>query len=70
MKEFVLSSNKKTKQHWIFYFQIAPKYLKYFMTNLLNIIFWRFCYMITRLWNLVQLSLYSTSTFRATDRYK
>ena len=26
MKEFVLSSNKKTKQHWIFYFQIAPKY--------------------------------------------
>jgi len=26
MKEFVLGLNKKTKQHWISYFQIAPKY--------------------------------------------
>ena len=26
MKEFVLSLNKKTKQHWIPNFQIAPKY--------------------------------------------
>ena len=26
MKEFVLSLNKKIKQHWISYFKIARKY--------------------------------------------
>jgi len=26
MKKFVLSSNKQTKQRWMFYFQIGPKY--------------------------------------------
>ena len=31
------------------YFQIAYKYLKSFMTHLLNNIFWRIPYMITRL---------------------
>jgi len=37
MKNFVLSLNKKTKQHCFSYFHIAPKYYKSFMTNLLNI---------------------------------
>ena len=39
MKEFMLSLNKKIKQHWISYFKIAPKYYKYCMTNPLTIIF-------------------------------
>ena len=39
----------KTSQHCFFYFQIACKYWKYFMTNPLNIIFLRFLYLRTRL---------------------
>jgi len=39
MKESVLSIKEKTTQHWFSYFQIARKYLTYFMTDLLNTIF-------------------------------
>ena len=38
MKNFVLSLNKKTKQHCFSYFHIAPKYYKSIMTNPFNII--------------------------------
>jgi len=38
MKESV-EYEKKQKQHWFSYFQIASKYLKSFTTDLLNIIF-------------------------------
>ena len=44
MKESVLSFEEKTTQPWFTYFQIADTYLKYFRTNPLNIIFWRFHY--------------------------
>ena len=42
LSESVLSLKEKTTQHWFSYFQIACKYLKYFMTNPLNIIFYNF----------------------------
>jgi len=38
MKVSVLRLKKKSTQHWFSYFQIAHKYLNYFMTNPLNII--------------------------------
>ena len=37
--------------------------LTYFMTNPIIYYFWRFLYMITMLWNLVQLSIYYTMAF-------
>ena len=38
--ESVLSLKEKaTTQHWFFYFQIARKYLKSFITHPLNIIY-------------------------------
>ena len=43
MKESMLSLKEKTIQHWFSYFQITRKYLKCFMTSLLNIIFDDFC---------------------------
>ena len=39
MKESVLSWKEKATQTWFTYFQIARKYLTYFMTHQLNIIF-------------------------------
>ena len=39
MRESVLSLKEKTTQPWFSYFQIACMYLKYFMTDPLNIIF-------------------------------
>jgi len=48
MKESVLILKEKTAQHWFSYFQIACKYLKYFMTDPLNISFDHFS-MFTRL---------------------
>ena len=42
LSESVLSLKEKTTQHWFSYFQIACKYLKYFMTDPLNMIFYDF----------------------------
>ena len=42
LSESVSNLKEKTTQHWFSYFQIAGKYLKYFMTNPLNIIFYDF----------------------------
>jgi len=39
IKGSVLSLKEKTTQPWFSYFQIACKYLKYFMTDALNIIY-------------------------------
>mgnify|MGYP007133217893 CR=1 FL=1 len=36
MKESKLSLKEKTTQGWFYFCQIAPKYLNYFMTDLLN----------------------------------
>jgi len=58
MQEYVLSLNKKTQKNIEFPTFNCPQEVKvFFMTDQLNIIFWRFRYMITRLWNLVQLSI-------------
>ena len=49
MVESVLSLKEETIQHWFSYFQIACKYLKSYLTDLINIIFDNFSIMITRL---------------------
>ena len=38
-KEIVFNLKEKTTQHWVFFCQIACKYLRCFMTDSLNIIF-------------------------------
>ena len=56
---------ERKKQHNIgfstFKFETARKYQTYFMTDPLNIIIWRFRYVINRLLERIQLSLYSTT---------
>ena len=58
LKEFVLSLNKRSTR-LDFLLSNYPQVLQYFMTNPLDMIFWRFWYTITRLLNLVKLSIYS-----------
>ena len=60
MKESVLSLKENTTQHLFFYFQITGQYKHSFMTYPLTNTFCEFRYMITRLKNSVQMSIFST----------
>ena len=60
MKESVLSLKEKNNRTLIFLLPNCPQVLKIFYDSPVKYYFWRFGYMIPRLYDWVQLSVYST----------